>query len=94
MDEEKDRIMNEFQKIVSKTSNSFKEPAFPNSTRKKMLEPIKQSSKNLKETIDVTPPIPLKNITKYSKPGMLSAQNDAIREMLRTKQYDSEQSNK
>ena len=95
MNEEKDRIMNEFQKIVSKTTTSFKEPMFPNSTRKKVLEPIKQSFKDLKVTGDVVPPpVPLKNISKYSKPGMLSAQNDAIREMLRTKAYESEQTSK
>ena len=92
MNQEKDRIMNEFQKIVSKTTTSFKEPKFPNSTRKRVLEPIKQSGKDLKAAGEVVPPpIPLKNISKFNKPGMLSAQNDAIREMLRTKTYDSEQ---
>jgi hypothetical protein len=45
MTQEKDRIMDEFTKIVSKTSTSFKEPKFPNSTRKQVLQPIRPPSK-------------------------------------------------
>jgi len=83
MNEEKDKIMSEFNKIVSRTSTNFKEPKFPNSTRKKVLEPISSG-------IDLEAMgLPLKNIAKYSKPSMLSAQNEAIREMLRTKTSES-----
>lgn len=86
MNQEKDKIMDEFNKIVYKTSTSFKEPKFPKSTRKNVLEPIRTMSQHSVTNGDGESGVTaLKNITKYTKPGMLSAQNDAIREMIRSK---------
>lgn len=87
MTQEKDKIMDEFHRIVSKTTTSFKEPKFPNSTRKRVLEPIKSMSKDTISRADSESGIStaVKNITKFTKPNMLAAQNDAIREMLKSK---------
>jgi hypothetical protein len=86
INQEKDKIMDEFNKIVYKTSASFKEPQFPKSTRKNVLEPIRTMSQHSVTNCDGESGVTaLKNITKYTKPGMLSAQNDAIREMIRSK---------
>jgi hypothetical protein len=86
MTQEKDRIMGEFNKLVSKTTTSFKEPKFPRSTRKNVLEPIRppSNSASLGGDADFGLNV-IKNISKFSKPNMLAAQNEAIREMLRTK---------
>ena len=83
INEEKDKIMDEFNKIVSKTSTSFKEPLFPKSSRKKVLQPIRTYSKGSKVTSETNSgPTALKNITKFNKPGMLAAQNEAIASIL------------
>lgn len=39
MNEEKDKILNEFNRIVSSTT-AFKEPVFPKSSKKSVLKPI------------------------------------------------------
>ena len=78
--------MSEFNQIVSKTSNNFKAPKFPNSSRKQILEPLSSKSKlplffNHVHCID---------LTKLNKPGMLGAQNEMIRRMLQSNSNDYE----
>lgn len=84
IDEEKDKILNEFNTIVSKTSTDFKKPKFPTSSRKKVLQPIRTYSKQGSSS-ETDPIAALKNITKYSKPNMLAAQNEMIANMLSNK---------
>uniref|UniRef100_A0A7S3P2N3 Uncharacterized protein n=1 Tax=Euplotes crassus TaxID=5936 RepID=A0A7S3P2N3_EUPCR len=86
IDEEKDKILSEFNKIVSKTSTDFKKPKFPNSSRKKVLQPIKSYGKSSSVISDSEAGVTaLKNITKYTKPSMLAAQNEAIASILSNK---------
>ena len=86
MNEEKDKIMNEFNKIVSKTATSFKQPAFPNTNRKQVLKPLRTISRESGLVSEGDSSVKaLKNITKYSKANMLAAQNEAIASIINHK---------